>query len=425
MSSGLESEEVFAARAAQMGVPNSIIQQLKAANISTMGSYAFCCSYQPGSHDESPLVDIITQVTGGPPSIGLMSQLRRLFFESHTVAIVDMRSRTDRTDEDTPRKIQLPERVSRMVNLRARYPGLLIGCELEFSYALLDRVIDQYDKNELRYIDLRDCTRRDQELDGVKRDDRMKIDIKIGEPLKVGNDPAQPTARLATDLEIRNAFIRRALAYDAGGLITFTLMELWVVKLFRLMQQPQIEDHAPISLQQIYRADKRLWALMAEENRANIIPAPGAAKPLDSSLTRLADHVEVTFLLLPLPLARGSANIAKVPVDTPVWVAKPADGPYVKPEGKGKGKGKGKPGKSQGKKGEIKSTAVKVSPYGCAYKISNGKPCCIFYNSATGCKDESVHAGKRCARGFHCCGKVLSSGIVCSGDHPMQACNST
>ena len=148
------------------------------------------------------------------------------------MALVDMRSRTERTDEDPPRKLQLPERVERMRLLKLRYPGLLISGEVEFSYSLLDKVLDQYEKNELRFIDLSDCTRRDQELDGLKKDERMKIDIKPGEHLKVSTDGVTPTANLATDLEIRNAFVRRALAYDAGGLITYTCMEQWIVKLF-------------------------------------------------------------------------------------------------------------------------------------------------------------------------------------------------
>lgn len=362
--------------------------------------------------------------------MGLMSQLRRLFFECHTVALVDMRARTERTDDDVPRKIQLPERVARMNQLRARYPGLLINGELEFSYSLLDKVIDQFDKNELRYIDLRDCTRRDQELDGVKRDERMKIDFKPGEPLKVTSESTAPEARLATDLEIRNAFVRRALAYDAASLITYSRMETWIVKIFRLMQQPALDDHAQITLQQAYRADKRLWALMAEETRANIVPTPGGIKPLDAALMRFSDNVEVTFLLLPLQtvkaghISSSSGSLDNVAAAT--WASAPRPLPYDKPKGGNKGRGKGKDGSGKGNtknaKGQAKSLVVKLSPYGCAYKLSNGKPCCIFYNSATGCKDETIQVGKRCARGFHNCGKLLSCGTVCSGAHAMQAC---
>ena len=140
MSAGLDSYEVFEARALQFGVPAAIIRAFQNGGVASMGAYAWCCGFQPGSQDEAPLVAIITQLIGAVPSIGLMSQLRRLFYECHTVSLMDMRSRLDRTDDDLPRKLQLPERVARMDQLRLRYPGLLIEGELEFSYALMDKV---------------------------------------------------------------------------------------------------------------------------------------------------------------------------------------------------------------------------------------------------------------------------------------------
>ena len=396
-----------------------------------MGGYAFCCSFQPGSPDESPLIAALTTILGQPPSMGAMANLRRLFYECHTVALVDMRSRTERGDEDTPKKLQLPERVARMAQLRARYPGLLISGELEFSYALMDRVVDQFDRNEVKYIELYDCTRRDKELDGVKKDDSLRIDITPGAPLKISSTANNQVARLGSDLEIRNAFVRRALAYDAAGLLTYSNMEQWIVKLFRLMQQPAVEDHSPISLNQAFRADKRLWALMADETRANIIPIPGQAKPLDQALRNLMDNVEVTFLLLPLPLWKGSSQSStqEIPLILPQQprAEKPQRTPYDKPDksAKGKGKGAGKnanKGSSKGVgKGGKPAAAPKLSRDGCSFWLSGGSPCCIFYNSPSGCNDKVTVPGKRCGRGFHNCGKVLAGG-VCGGEHSMQNC---
>lgn len=424
MAAGLESYEVFEARALQFGVPASIVADLKAGNVATMGSFAWCCGFQPGGQDETPLIAAITQLIGNPPSMGLMSQLRRLFYECHTVALMDMRSRLDRTDEDTPRKLQLPERVARMQQLVARYPGYLIEGELEFSYALMDRVIDQYEKNEVRYINLADCTRRSQELDGEKQDPKLRIDLKKGDPLKVSEESHLLQAPLASDLEIRNAFVRRALAYDAGGLITFSVLERWIVKLFRLLQEPAVEFHSAISMGQIFRADKRLWAKLAEATRANIVPQLGTPKPLDVALARLVDDVEVTFLLLPMQLSKGSTAssstvmVSQVPSFQPVAVIR--DMPYAKVKGSPKGKGaKGSGGKGAAPKG---GKAIKVSRDGCAFRLADGKSCCIFFNSPTGCNVASTMIGQRCPRGFHLCGKRLNNGSVCGAQHSMQQC---
>ena len=391
-----------------------------------MGSFAFCCNCQPNSQDERPLRDVLTTILGSDPSVGEMAKFRRLFFEAHTIALVDMRSRCEGTSDAQPRRMQLPERVKRMADLKARYPGFLIADEFEFSYALLDKVIDQFERNELRYIQLEECTRRDQELDGLRRDDILKIEVKRDDSLKLEREHPQATARLATDLEIRNAFVRRALAYDAGGLITFSTHELWINKLFRIMQEPSVEGHQPVSLQQAYRADKKLWHKMASDTIGNIQPIIGSPKPLDLAMQKHSEAVDVCFLLLPLPLGNhnpssSSANSGPSIIQvTSYGKSNPKDSneksqPYQKHKsGKGsfgKGGKHGKPDKSP-----------KVSNQGCAYTLSNGKPCCIFFNSASGCNSKNTPTGKRCSRGFHCCGKVLSNKTVCGGDHSMQQC---
>jgi hypothetical protein len=266
-------------------------------------------------------------------------------------------------------------------------------------------------------------------LDGVKKDDSLRIDITPGAPLKISATANNPLARLGSDLEIRNAFVRRALAYDAAGLQTYSGMERWIVKLFRLMQQPAVEDHSPITIQQAFRADKRLWALMADETRANIVPVPGQVKPLDEALRNHMDNVEVTFLLLPLPLWKGSSHSAaqEIPFILPVKSKSDRNSktPYDKPDKPAKG---GKPGKGGGKKaakgnskGGKPSVPSKLSRDGCSFWLEGGNPCCIFFNSPSGCNDKNTQPGKRCGRGFHNCGKVLASG-VCGGEHSMQAC---
>ena len=199
MASGLESTPVFRSRARQIGLAEADVDALALSGIDTMGSYAFCCSSQPGSSDEAPLIAVLTQVLGGPPSVALMAKLRRLFYEAHTLAIVDMKSRLDRGEEDQPRKLLGPERLERMNLLRQRLPGFTIEGQLEFSHALLDKCIDQYDRNELRVIPLEECTWRLQELEGVKRDDKLKIEIKKDSSLKFMSEPVQLEASLSSD----------------------------------------------------------------------------------------------------------------------------------------------------------------------------------------------------------------------------------
>ena len=401
MASGLESTPVFRARARQVDMRETDIDLLAASGIDTMGSYAFCCSSQPGSSDEGPLVAVLTQVLNGPPTVAVMARMRRLFYEAHTLAIVDMKSRLDRSDEDLPRKLLGPERLERMMLLRRRLPGFTIEGQLEFSHALLDKCIDQFERNELKFIPLEECTWRLQELEGVKRDDKLKIEIKKDASLKFASEPVAPVATLTSDLEFRNAFVRRALAYDAANLITFALHESWIMKLFRIMQEPALEGYRAISIEQVIKADKRLWTRMADATRSAIVPAAGQAKPLDTSLAIFMVDVEVTFLLLPLALPTGKTAHSEA-------------APYKKEE-KVKGKGKGKP-KAKGAKNNAPAKEVKVGASGCAFMTPDGKPICVWFNTA-GCNSKNVACGKRCARGWHLCSKP-----GCGGVHAMGQC---
>jgi hypothetical protein len=52
----------------------------------------------------------ITGVGANDPPEERMPIVRRLFFESYTLAAADLRARVDRRDEDAPRKLALPER---------------------------------------------------------------------------------------------------------------------------------------------------------------------------------------------------------------------------------------------------------------------------------------------------------------------------
>ena len=417
------------ARAQQIGVPRMTIDLLIAGSLNTLGNYAYCCGYQPNATDETPLVEALTKVLGA--GFQLTSPLRRLFYEAHTLSLIEMRSQMEARDGDTPRKLQIPERAHRMEQLRARYPGLLIRGEFEFSYALLDKVIDQFSRNELRYIPLEECTRRQQELDGVRKDDVLRIDIKNDDSLKLGRELVSEKAKLATDLEIRNAFVRRALAYDAADLLTYSVHETWINTLFRRMQEPAVEDHHPISIRQVYRADRRLWIRMAEETVANILPMPGSVRPLDAAMLALRSDVEVTFLLLPLQKSSSHSTTSmpssSVPEQQqygpPKAQAKNKSTPYPKAKSKGQGK---QPEKSTGK-GQNKTSGktignIKVSKFGIAFQMEDGRSLCNFFNGPNGCRDSKAAAKGRCNIGHHLCGKVLNESRVCGGNHSAQNC---
>ncbi|CAE7237649.1 unnamed protein product [Symbiodinium sp. CCMP2456] len=94
-TSELDSEVEFKRRALQLGVSSSNIDSLIASGFKTFGQYAFSVPNQPGSADESPLVDLLTSSLSGEPDAGQLSCLRRLFWEAHGLAVRDLRLRQE------------------------------------------------------------------------------------------------------------------------------------------------------------------------------------------------------------------------------------------------------------------------------------------------------------------------------------------
>ena len=72
----VDSEAVFASRAAAIGLSSDVIQLFKTGGIDTLGNLAFASSYVPGSSDDAPFVELVKQVLGRDGNIGEMAMIR-------------------------------------------------------------------------------------------------------------------------------------------------------------------------------------------------------------------------------------------------------------------------------------------------------------------------------------------------------------
>ena len=401
MSAGIESAPVFRTRAQQIGLNNDQIQLLTDAGLDTLGKFAFCCATQPGTGDETAFVEMLTGLIGAAPTVGALALYRRLFYEANTVAVFEMKGRLDRTEDDAPKKMPNAERAARLERQQGKLMGLVISGPLEPAHSLVDRVHQQLEDNELRFIPLHECPSRDMEILGHKRDDTLKLDTHGN--LKIQKLSHIPDADVSSDLKAQQAFTRRALAYDQAGLFSFEVLESWTAQLFRAMSSPPPPGYSPVTLAQVYQADRTLFTKLAEVTRRSIQPILGADKPLDIALKDWRFHPEIAFIILPLPtraavaVSTNNENVNKRGFEH----TRDTKGRKGTPKGDGKGKG----GKSQSSK----------LPEGCSWKNSKGQPVCPFFNNETGCK--YAEAGKRCRRGFHVCWKTS-----CNKAFPYYRC---
>ena len=88
---------------------------------------------------------------------------------------------------------------------------------------------------------------------------------------------------LSSDMKVREAFIRRALAYDQCGMISFETLDSWTDKLFRAMDREPPKGYRKVSLDQALAADKELWTLVAESTSAGVAALPDGTQPVDDA----------------------------------------------------------------------------------------------------------------------------------------------
>ena len=155
----------------------------------------------------------ICGVEPAPPA--KLAVIRRLVFEAYSLTAADARLRVERREDDTPRKLAQAEKPSCYAEQAKRLAGISMTGELEPSYHLIDLVYGMAEEGQLKYVKWQECTKRDQEIMGIKNRSRMAPDsnrvireTRVQELLK---------AECNTDLKLRYALQRRSLAFDQAA----------------------------------------------------------------------------------------------------------------------------------------------------------------------------------------------------------------
>jgi hypothetical protein len=383
----LDSKSSFAARASAIGISDGVFRLLEGANIDTFGKFAFVCSYQPGTSDETPFLEMIKKVLSRDPTVEEQSLLRRLYFESHTLALSDMKSRIERTDEDIPKRLPAPERQARRQKQLQDYKGLDIQGELEPAHQLVDKCCQHLEDGVLKYIPLNDCPSREQEVLKTRKEQAFVFDNSGN--LKLSKSDVALKVDISSELRIKNAMIRRALAYDQSGLATFTILDKWTSKVFHVLSKETPSGYRKVTMEQVIAADKQLFLQVAEETQTGLLPVVGQPKPMDVAITNAMNDPQVIYCLLPLPESMGSSVSSR-------QSGSERSEPYARSPTKHDKKGKGD---SKGNRSPVKGRFS--VPDGCVGS-ANGKPLCFNFNAG---RCNMVKPGKRCKFGFHLCYK--------------------
>ncbi|CAK0909372.1 unnamed protein product [Prorocentrum cordatum] len=276
-----EREEVFFARVVELGLEDCV-PAMKTKGIKTFAGMGFGTDYNPQMPDPTLLnQQLLVPLSGGNEE--LVPALRRLWWESWSVATNDMRKHIDAADGDAPRKLGPVEFQARRDQVTSRLTGLRFEGELDVGDGLITLFTGMYDRDRLQYAPWEQCVKRELETAGIKQDENWKRDPATGFMKQVSEASSSKCADLSTDLLLDYALKRRGLAMAMGD----------------LLRAPP-PGYAKTSLTQVRRADEAAFALMSRLAKGGIRRKNGV-RPLDTIISDVLKHEDFTIHLQPLP----------------------------------------------------------------------------------------------------------------------------
>jgi hypothetical protein len=406
MAAYAESAASFRHRCTEIGLSTAEVNALETQNLKTFNNLAFAVCGQPGQLDSGRFQQVMDGAFHAP-TIGLESMMRQLSYEAITVAVAAIRLRVEPQQEGQIKRLPPQERDERMRKQAASITGFAIQGDYEPAHAVVDFFTTMLEECAPRYLPLSKCISREQELQSQRVDKR--IVVLEDQQLQVKNRAPDAVADLSTDLKVQNAFIRRGLACEQAGLISYATHEKVRHAFMAHMTRAAPGGFKAPDIAAVLRADKELWMKAFERCKSSIRMEPSGKLPMDVALFDLYNGPEVVFHLLPTPAAAGTKR-QRSP-ESPTETKTQADPPQPK------GKPAAKP-KNKNKKRTGDRVKVPDSLKGYSGMNKDNLRVCYNYNLPHGCSNgtHEKDGHTRCVKGCHEC-------IKCGGKHSMQTCH--
>eukprot|EP00438_Fugacium_kawagutii_P031350 Skav215374 [mRNA] locus=scaffold1391:916296:917300:- [translate_table: standard] len=318
-----------------------------------------------------------------------MVGIRQLWFESYTLVLSDLEAKTKKTPHDIPRVLPLAERLVRIEQQKKRLTGVLIDQWTEPAHALVDRAHSMLEDGVLLYLEPTKCISRFDEIHAAKSDQQITFDS--NGTLKVTKKASELHCDATGELRLKQALLRRSLAFDQVGLCSYEIMEAWHAMMFQATMRQPPAGHRFVSVSQVLNADRELWAYASQDSRGELKAAVGSDPPLDAIFKRLSTSPQVQCYMTPLPTSNKEP--AKQSSASSPQSSKPAQNNSPKKTQQNKQFTK--------KKSDVFSVKELLAalPKDCISKTENGKFICLHYNNGT-CRKQKASS---CNMGLHIC----------------------
>ncbi|CAE7689738.1 unnamed protein product [Symbiodinium necroappetens] len=361
MASLLKSQAAFKERALECGLTEAEHDALVARGVTTLSGAAYAVSTPGVTPTEAALRGLLDPIAPEGVSVGSLAAIRRLVFESQTLAIAEVKLAIEGTDGEKRSELAPAERTSRIAAQKARLCGYDLTGTMEVAHSCYTYV-SMIDADSPFYLEPHKFITRAQEISHERPGKEIVLDAS---KLTVRDKSSFHRMQIQNELQLSQAFTRRSLACDLMGVITFRVQENWHKFLMDRLAESPPPNFRRISMEQVLRADRQAWQKLAE-----IVPSikrtSAGALPLDAAFPTLPTEGSISFYLLPTRLQELDDKPPRKP-----W------------KGNGKGKDqKGDRGTKRDSEGKEKTPpelpdALKDMPL---RTTSKGKRMCWSYN---------------------------------------------
>lgn len=398
----VESNAAFTQRCNEIDDTGQFATALAGQNISTFSGMAFSLGTPQAPPSDQQFNTLSQAVFGAGATLGQTAMLRRLHFESTTLMIASVKQKVDSEaadKADSVKRIPMAEKRHRLEQQERRLAGIKICGELEPSHQLLDLANNILETGALVWIAPSRCTKRADEVQLAIKERPSAVQVE-NQQLRVSQVPEEFRADHGSEIKLQWCWQRRGLAMDQCRLLSWNVHDAWVHQLFRTLSQTAPPGFSQVKVEQLVRADRELWTLLAQETKGSLKPNAAGDIPLDAMVQRLCQDPRITMFLLPTPAG------TKV-VDKEAATKKPSTGAPAQAAAKSTNKRR--------KTRAEKSCPEELRKFNL--KCEHG-PICWAYNMKSGCKNQTSGKPSRCAKGYHACANCHKPGhsvLVCRG----------
>ena len=217
MGTSLESVNAVKGRALEVALTSAEASALENNGITSLARLAFAACHPGQRPTEAQLQPLLHPIPLNP---GNTASLKRLIFESQTLVCNEVKVKANRKD-DASVSLAGAERDARIEQQKGRLSRLRFKGVEECCHSSYDVVLNILEKDCLLYLGPEKFPTRRHELLQKKPSKEISIDQAH---LVVKDKQQDLTCPTVTELEVSNAFKRRALAFDLVGVCTYDVM---------------------------------------------------------------------------------------------------------------------------------------------------------------------------------------------------------